>query len=397
MRNTFRRPISPTESLYFPMRDLAPPFLMHLAVSGTGTIDADHLQGAVAAVAAVCPGTRLVRDGDDWVDSGIPPTVREIAGHAITGARLEEDPVLGSPIGPTPETTCEVLLLTADPVTVVFRAFHGVMDGRGIADWAANVFRALQGESPLPMLDTVTDDQLVRSVTCTAKPTSLTPRFRTAVGHGRQDRGLPRHILRHRSIPAVGPGAIARIAAILAAEAGSIQRIMVPVDLRRHDLRLRSTANLALPLFLDVAPGESWVQINAAKRTGLNEKRELAHMTNAGLANTPRFIARAILRATNWLGARHGRNLASATVSHLGKFDLDALRLPGFTPTTVRVMPQHSVAMPLLFALVEAGGRTELTVSARNGRGIEVRLEGLLDRIASTLEVTLPHRDSSPV
>ncbi|WP_446222215.1 hypothetical protein ACTWPB_20615 [Nocardia sp. IBHARD005] len=55
-------------------------------------------------------------------------------------------------------------------------------------------------------------------------------------------------------------------------------------------------------------------------------------------------------------------------------------------PTGLFVLAQHSVAMPLLFGLTEFDGHTDLTVSARNGAGIEARLEALLDRVVAMLE-----------
>ncbi|ATL69620.1 peptide synthetase [Nocardia terpenica] len=391
MSTVFRRRISPTELMYFPMRDMAPPFLMQLMFRGEGALSAAELQRAVTVAAAACPGARLVRDGADWVDSGVPPRVREVTGHTLNFPRLEEDSVLTSPIGPTADTTCEVLLLTGQ--AIVFRVFHGVMDGMGMVQWATNVFRVLRGESPLPYPDPVADTELVRRVGAPGRPTPMVPRFRAATGHGRQDPGLARHLLRHRVIEATGPGAVARVAALLAETTGTVSRIMVPVDLRRHAPELRSTANLALPLFLDVRPGQSWEQINADKRIGLRERRELNQMASSGLAIPP-AAGRSLLRTLNWLGARSGRNLASATVSHMGRFDLDELTVPGFAPTGVCILPQHSVAMPLLFGMVEAGGHTHLTVSARNGRGVEPRLEALLDRIAATLAAELPQRDS---
>ncbi|WP_227983518.1 peptide synthetase [Nocardia spumae] len=396
MSTVFRRRISPTERMYFPMRDMAPPFLMQLAISGTGGLDAERVRRAVATAAAVCPGARLRREGRYWVDTGVPPAVREISGHTLDLEHLEADSVLGSAIGPTPGTTCEVLLLTGDPVTMIFRVFHGVMDGMGMVLWARTVLAALRGERPEPLGDPIADRELVRRIGTSGRPAAMVPRYRAAVGHGRQDPGAARHLLRRRTIAAAGPGAVARVSALLADHAGATARIMVPVDLRRHDPRLRSTANLALPLFLDIRPGEQWPQVRDRMRAGLRDRTELDQMASSAIGNAPHAVGRAILRATNALGARFGRNLASATVSHMGRFDLDELAVPGWTPTTVFVLPQHSVAMPLLFAMVECGGRTELSVSARNGRGIEQRLEALLDRIAETLEAELPQTDSAP-
>ncbi|MEV5392050.1 hypothetical protein AB0K56_17130, partial [Nocardia farcinica] len=195
-----------------------------------------------------------------------------------------------------------------------------------------------------------------------------------------------RALLRHRTVAAGGKGVVARIAAALADAAGRPSRIMIPVDLRRHDPRLRSTANLALPLFVDVAPGDGGQRVSAAMRAGLAARRELAEMDNGGLTAFPPAVVRGALRAGNLLGARTGRNLVSATVSHMGTVDLAALTAPGFTPTTMRILPQHSGIMPLLFGILETPAGLEITVSCRNGAGVEARLEALLDRIVAALE-----------
>lgn len=391
---TFRRPISTTERMYFPMRDLAPPFLMQLVVPGEGDLDPDRLRRAVAHAATVTPGARLVRRGAEWIDTGTAPAVRVLPGHVLQQTTLESDPVLTSPIGPTPETTVEVLLLTGAPVTLVFRVFHGVMDGMGMVLWVTNVLRALRGEDPVPQLDPVADQELVDRVGAPGKPAAMVPRYRSATGRGRQRPGLARHLLRHRRIDAAGPGALARVCALLAAETPGTSRIMMPVDLRRHDPALRSTANLALPLFLDIESGRDWTWVKEQIKTGLRERRELNQLANTRITLVPDPINRGVLHTTNWLGARLGRNLASATVSHMGRFTADELAVPGFRPTGLYVLPQHSVAMPLLFGLTEFDGRTDLTVSARNGDGVEARLEALLDRIVAMLETELPVRSA---
>ena len=392
--STFRRPISTTERMYFPMRDLAPPFLMQLVVPGDGDLDPDRLRRAVAVAATVTPGARLVRRGAEWVDAGIAPAVRVVPGHVLHETTLEADPVLTSPIGPTPETTVEVLLLTGAPVTLVFRVFHGVMDGMGMVLWVTNVLRALRGQDPIPQLDPVADQELVDRVGAPGKPATMVPRYRSATGRGRQRRGVARHLLRHRRIDAAGPGALARVCALLAAETPGTSRIMMPVDLRRHDPALRSTANLALPLFLDIESGRDWTWVKEQIKTGLRERRELNQLANTRITLVPDPVNRGVLHTTNWLGARWGRNLASATVSHMGRFTADELAVPGFRPTGLYVLPQHSVAMPLLFGLTEFDGHTDLTVSARNGDGVEARLEALLDRIVAMLETELAARPS---
>ncbi|MGW5919043.1 peptide synthetase [Nocardia fluminea] len=385
----FRRPVTTTERMYFPMRELAPPFLMQLVVPGEGNIDPDALRSAVTTAAAVTPGARLRRHGNEWVEGDIDPAVR-VLDHQLSYPALEADPVLTGAIGPTPDATVEVLLLTGTSTTLIFRVFHGVMDGMGMVVWARNVLRALRGEDPIPQPDPIADQELVAKVGAPGKPTPMVPRYRTAVGRGRQHRELAPHLLRHRRIEGAGPGALARVCALLAAETHGTSRIMMPVDLRRHDPTLRSTANLALPLFLDIEPGLHWTAIKDLIKAGLHERSELNQLASTRVTLVPDPINRAVLRTTNWLGARLGRNLASATVSHMGRFTTDELTIPGFRPTGLFVLPQHSVAMPLLFGLTEFDGHTDLTVSARNGAGIEPRLEALLDRLVAMLEADLP-------
>ncbi|MFF2392527.1 peptide synthetase [Nocardia sp. NPDC058114] len=387
--NVFRRPVTTTERMYFPMRELAPPFLMQLVVPGEGNIDPDALRTAVTTAAAATPGARLRRRGNEWVDSDIAPAVR-VLDHRLSYPALETDPVLTGAIGPTPDATVEVLLLAGAPTTLIFRVFHGVMDGIGMVAWVTNVLRALRGDDPVPQPDPIADQELVARIGAPGRPTPMVPRYRTAVGRGRQRRDLAPHLLRHRRIAAAGSGALARVCALLAAETPGTSRIMMPVDLRRHDPALRSTANLALPLFLDIEPGRDWISIKDQIKAGLHERRELNQLASTRITLVPDPINRSVLRTTNWLGARLGRNLASATVSHMGRFTADELAVPGFRPTGLFVLPQHSIAMPLLFGLTEFDGHTDLTVSARNGAGIEARLEALLDRIVAMLEADLP-------
>ncbi|MGN2637368.1 peptide synthetase [Nocardia takedensis] len=380
----FRRPLSPTERMYFPMRGLAPPFLMQLVVPGVGDLDVRRLREAVAVASAACPGARLVRSGSTWVDSGIAPDVRVV--RHTPGHALEADPILTAPIAASPEATTEVLVLDGDPVTLVLRVFHGVMDGMGMVLWLREILRALRGEAPIGHADPIADAQLVRRVGAPGLPALMIPRFRAAVPSGRQHPDLPRHLLRRRSIPVRVNAPVARVAALLAGRTRGVSRIMMPVDLRRHDPDLRSTANLALPLFLDIAPGQDWVEVKDQIKAGLRERRELNQMAAARLTDVPEPATGLLLRALNGLGVRFGRNLASATVSHMGRFDLAELAVPGFRPTAVYVLPQHSVAMPLLFGIMESGGNTDLTVSARGGAGVEERLEALLDDIATMFE-----------
>ncbi|MFE6858179.1 non-ribosomal peptide synthetase [Nocardia sp. NPDC057668] len=388
MSSAFRRRISPTERLYLSAREVHPHFLIQVVVEGGGALDADKLQHAVEVATRVHPGARLVRSGTDWIARGAVPRVRALANTVLDFDRLTEDAVLGGPISRpdyvSEAPNCEVVLLTADPVTVIFRAFHGVMDAKGLQLWAADVFRVLRGAAPEGALDATTDQELAFRLGIPGSPTSMVPNFRSPIGHGAAIAGRP-FLLRHRALPGVSPAIVARIGEIVAAATGSRARLMIPVDLRRHDAELRSTANLTLPLFLDTEPGEGWREINARMLAGLMRRDELNQMKNPGLEQVPAPIAKGIIRTVDKLGRRTGRNLCSAIISHAGKVTLGDFAGPDFTPASLVAIPAHTGLAPLSFAIVESEHATGITVSCRNGKGVAERLEALLDTIAKGL------------
>ncbi|SDD97052.1 non-ribosomal peptide synthetase [Rhodococcus tukisamuensis] len=387
---TFQRPVSATERLYLATQPLAPPFAIQLVVTGTGDLDPDDLVAAVARASAACPGTRLVRRAGTWVDSGAPPHVEVVDSAEIDFTDLDASPVLRRQLGLSPQTTTEVVLLRGEATTVVFRAFHGVMDAKGLGTWAADVFRVLRGEDPIGAPDPTADHDLVARIGMRGKPTTLVPTRRSPLGvTGRAPRDA-RFTWRHRTVPGTTTGAVARISAVLADAVGRPTRIMVPVDLRRHDPTIRSTANLALPLFLDVAPGQSWSEVNAQLLVGLVEGRELNEMDNGGLAKLPAAVTRAILEAAHRLGAHADRNLVAAIVSHAGDVGPELLSAPGFTAASVRALPVHTGLVPMSFVILESGGNTEITVSCRAGDKVAGRLDELLDRVATALTVDHP-------
>ncbi|WP_280502824.1 non-ribosomal peptide synthetase [Nocardia farcinica] len=369
------------------MRDLVPPYAIQYELRGEGTLTEPELRGAVAAAARCHPGARLRRAGRYWVDSGVAPPVRVVAGHRLPDTVLDSDPLLRQPVGGSlsGEATVEVVLLPGPPITLLFRAFHGVMDGAGLGMWMSDVFRALRGERPLGAPDATNDEELVARLGARGTPTPLVPLFRSPVGHGVPASGQPAYLTRARVIESAPAAVVARVAAILAAKSASTSRFMVPVDLRRHDSALRSTANLSLPLFLDVEPGQRWWEVNARLLNGLLERAELDEMSSTGLSTPPDLVSRTMQRLMGQLGARLGRNLVSGLISHVGRFRSAELSGAGFAARSLRVLPVHTLMIPLGVFMVETEAGVSVSVSVRNGPGVPDRVEALLDELGAEL------------
>lgn len=381
----YRRKISATERLYLAAEPLAPPFAIQFVVVGEGRIDAAQLQDAVARAAAACPGARLLQVGDEWVDSGLAPEVR-VSDHRVDVDALDDDPVIAGPFGGGRRTTEVVLARSGDGEScIVVRAAHAVMDAKGLLLWVDDIFRALRGAPLIGAPDPIADHDVAARLAAGQRPTTLTPARRGPFGPTGSTHSGHRFLWRHRTVAQTAPAAVARVCAALAETTPGPARFMIPVDLRRHDPGLYSTANLSLPLFLDVDPGTDWRGIHAQLLGRLAAAGELGEMNNQGLSRLPAPLARGLLRSAQRLGAHTDRNVATALVSHVGKVSLAALSAPGFTATSVLAVPVHTGLVPLSVVLAEVDGHTSITVSARSGLGMVARLEQLLDDLGTQL------------
>jgi len=77
-RAGFTRPVSPVE-WWIAAHPTGTTPVLQIAVEGFGVLDLARLRAAVAAAGDACPGTRLVRKGKTWVDTGIAPAVRQVS------------------------------------------------------------------------------------------------------------------------------------------------------------------------------------------------------------------------------------------------------------------------------------------------------------------------------
>ncbi|MGW2370004.1 non-ribosomal peptide synthetase [Streptomyces sp. NPDC001667] len=384
---TFRRPVSPTEWSYLAAARLGELLVLQLVVEGAGEINATALSRAVAMASTVCPGARLVRRRRTWTDSGRPARVVITDGDGFDRFAPAGLPELAMPLAEQEgRPGCEVLLVTGEPGTVIFRASHAVMDVKGLTAWASQVFRALRGEPLHTCTDTLDDHQLLDRLGRTGQRPRLRLDQCSPLG-GQPGTGS---VWRRRTVPGRHPALVAKVAAAVARAVGGSARVMVPVDLRRHVPKLSSTANLALPVFLDVLPADSPEAVHRRLLDALASGQELTAGPEAALARLPLPAAAAAVRASRAAaGARH-RYLASAVVSHAGQQGLAGFSTKGFTATTAYILPVHAPMIPFSIAILELDGHTEMVASARGAADAGERCESLLDRIETALDATAP-------
>ncbi|MEU7907359.1 non-ribosomal peptide synthetase [Actinoplanes sp. NPDC049118] len=364
----YQRPVSPTEWLYLAGQRTMPPFAVQLVVEGEGSLDPAALTEAVRVGSAACPGARLARRGRTWIDTGAAPPVT-VAGPASLCAGPASAPL---------ERTCEVV---AAEGAVLFRASHAVMDGRGVLTWAADVFRALRGEPPLGAHAVLTDHGLAERLGTPGRRPRTSVGWRSPVAGPAAHRATAQGWAR-RTVDGNHPGLVAKLAAAVAGFTGTDRsRLMVPVDLRRHDPALRSTANLSLPVFLTAGPDETWQNLHKQILRALVERREVT----VGAAERAAYrLPLGLL--SEFLRVAGDRYLCTAILSHLGRVDPAEFSTDGFRASTVYSLPTHAPLAPLTIVATAPPGRTELTVAHH---GAAERAEALLDAAEAALS---PHR-----
>ena len=236
-------------------------------VEGNGTIDPAALSAALADVGNRCPGTRLVRRGRRWVDSGVPPVVRVAEADAFGRPRLDSA-LLRSRLAGRDGPSCEVVLLLGTPTAVVFRAHHAVMDGKGVIFWLTQVFRALRGEAVTEAASRLTVEEIMAEVAAaqgsTIPPAAKAQQVMWESMFGPLPGAPHSTIRRNRAIDGYHPAVTAKIVREVAAYGDGTGLVLVPVDLRQYLPGLRTTGQ---------ASGSVRVPVRGRTRTGATCRR----------------------------------------------------------------------------------------------------------------------------
>ncbi|WP_432838801.1 non-ribosomal peptide synthetase [Dactylosporangium sp. CA-092794] len=390
MPEPFSRPISPVEWTYL----AHPPGLetvLQVFVEGTGTLDPETVRAAVARAGDACPGSRLTRRGGRWVDIGVPPAVRVSDGDALDRTTFAGLDALQQPLrGRAGSPTCEVVLLTGERPGLLFRAFHAVMDGRGVFLWMAEVFRALRGEAPRPAVSPELEIDLVRRFRRTGPrpqpvPVPASPLSRPA---GLRGRG---QVFRRRTVDGNHPALIAKIAVALTELCDlPTGTFLVPSDLRRYDPALRSTGNLVLGVRLDLPAGTTWQQAQETLLRSLARDEDLEGIPDVAMMERVRRLPlpalRGFMATSDTLIARRGRAQGHFVLTHLGRPDLADYSGPTFTAESIYEAPARGYFVSPSLAITELDGRTELVLRADGGpdagRRADETMDALVDRLS---------------
>lgn len=366
------RPVSGVERLWLAAGRIAPPFAVLVIVEGRGVVAVDALREAAQRT----PEARLRARGwlcwSAWHDDGPAAPVAPLPSD---WDGLGSAPFLSPPLYPE---RGQGLRLWTGPGCVAMAVHHAVADGRGaLFTLSALLTGTVTGET------TVTDAAVARP---------LRAAWRSAP---RDDcrailplRGSPGMEVRWRRLRlgAVGARPLARAITTLSAHLpdDTKGRFDVPVDLRRHVATDAPFGNLTG--LLRIAPDTDIDRVEAQVRDGLAAGLHLDFPLSTDVMRWfPIGLAAAIGRGGARRAQANERYSTTATVSNLGRVDLDGFRTPTFEPERICVVAPGSPGLPAFFTLTGHASGLDLAVTAPCALASDADLDALLAELGEAL------------
>lgn len=394
MKKPYTRKMTFNERTFVALNHICPPVLIQLVFDGEGRLDPEQWRNAVAVASEANPGTRLTLKGylgwSRWMDSGIAPRVREVDGSNWDGMGPENAPFIQDPLSYREGPTCEVVLVQGPIPRVIFRAHHAVCDGRGAFFWAEDIFRVLRGETPIGSTSNITDVEICKSFQ-TQYRTPFPAEHIAPTGRAKGDEAGV--IWRRYTIRGKTPNILARCARLAAEEAWrhgeGVVRFGLPVDLRHRKPELRSTANLAFALYIEVGKNTTPDDIarDIARQIEQGDEGKLSKGDEL-LEHVPLWLIRR--SAERLIRKRHRQGLYSLSgiMTNMGRVDLNRFQGGGFSARAFWAPPLATEYYPLFLVLTGYEGCSELILSIPKVLSGEGRFEDALQRMVRGLEPT---------
>jgi hypothetical protein len=389
---SFSRPLCRTEKIYLVFDEHCPGFANQFFFEGTGVLDRKRWLKAVEIASAANPGSRLVLRGkwafSHWVDSGITPRVIEIDASGWDGLRPEGAPsLLEESLPPREGPTCEVVLIHGEPLRVLFRTHHAVMDGRGTQCWADDIFRALNGLPPIGSNSRLTELEMARSF---QKKGRIPPPPEFIAPTGKPQGAEPGCTWQRMRIPGRYKNLMGQVAVLLAQAAwvhgkGNI-RFSIPVDMRPRQPSLRSTGNLTNLIYLEIKPCDDAKNLSKEVARQLDERMDgMLYWGDRVIPYIPYPIIRHTLQNEILRKRTIGLYRNSGVLSNVGRIPIENYYGGGFRADYFWPIPPGQELLPIFVGFTYSHEDTTLTVSIPKVLANNGRLQALMDHIRNGL------------
>ncbi|KTD00314.1 non-ribosomal peptide synthetase [Fluoribacter gormanii] len=405
-----QRPITPSEKLYLVGDAMNHSCSLQLVLEMNSSVDVPSLNKAIIQASSANPyvhmRAKLRYINSIWynvshksIDSEVSQVIEmEWDGHDIQGLSLFH----GHKFEPSHSAT-QIIYIKGKRHFLVFRVFHGVMDGMGLYHWVKEIFRAWR---KVPLIGTdlaMTDyDFLRQKRKIEYRPNfpldCIAPTGNTGSAHT--------HYLWHKVTLSGKINAVtAKICQILLENSTALgaerARFMIPVDLRHH-VKANTTANFANPIFIEAKKGADWSSIYCDIVKQLSCQNELHIGTyDAYLHHLPLPLLKVLLNALIYYQNKKNQYMMSGIISKLSinlselESEQDCKAIDGFfLPINAPIAPivlivtEHNDVTNICFSVSSAHATPETCTHLAN------QFKQLIDEPELVADSSLPYCDT---
>lgn len=386
MSKPYRRKLSDSERLWLGIVEAFPPFVNQVILEGHGNIDYTSLCHAVEVASAANPGSRLVLKGFFskcyWVDSGITPPVRMADGRNWDGRSSDNAPFLKIKL-PYKGPICEVVYITGEITRIAFRSNHGAMDARGMLCWMEDIFRVLRGETPIGSSSTITDYELIKSISERKKKLDYIKNIAPTGKTGKKAKGTS-----WKRITVTGNQSkiIARIAIALSKSAWKYQtgifKIAVPVDLRQRIEGLRSTGNLTNTIYCEITKDSTPESVSKDLQEQIKNKNYCINIDRGFTVSlTPIWMIGLFFSIISRIVLNKNLFIIPNCISNIGRMDSKIFCTDGFIADSFFAIPLSCDRTPSFVVITGMSGKIEILTGVPNLVSDNGRLDKLMEDI----------------
>ncbi|MEO0470534.1 MAG: phosphopantetheine-binding protein [Bacteroidota bacterium] len=348
------RKISLNERLYQIGEELAPPFALQFVVKGKGTLETTDLQDAIQRLADQLPVMRARMEHRHWhfdealpkvveYDQPVPKDWNDVFFHAKVegGMRFH---------------------LFSDGL--VFRVLHRLVDAKGAQLILTALFQFMRGESIEVDSRFPSDEEVRKKLVGTNAPYREGYLLNQASLSLREGNDLSCRFAVFSS-EKILQALLAKSAVWFSRHLNAPVRMLIPVDIRRHEGVPAAAANLSLPIYLHTDPGQDWNEVQADLLQSLANKAELAAERFAAFGTlAPKRVVRQLMRLTIRQAAKKNRFPMSGFLSDNGTMRLADVSTPTFEAQDIVSLPVFVPMAPFCLVALhhEAGSRIAIAV-----------------------------------
>lgn len=386
---TYSRKVSANERLWIIANMVRPPFVNQFFLEGKGGLNPEKALKALDMSAQANPGSRARLKGFlgtcRWVDSGIRPRYRVMDGSKWSGFDLENAPFINDALSPYEEGV-EFLLLTGDPFRFGFRANHCLMDGRGMIGYALDLLQHLCDRPMVGSDSTLTDFELAKRIKKNEGPFPLGNAI-SPLGPPTNEKGID---WRRIQLKGQYSNILAQIALNIGRQAWKHEEgrvlIGIPVDLRIRDHRIRSTANLSLPVFIEVTPKSTQQSISEDIASKLKTMQECNYNPAYNFMKyIPLWMMARMTETIMQKTLKQNRYLYSAIITNMNRIPLEIFQFEGFTPTAGFGIAPIAESLPVFVGTGGYGDTVELTSTVPKAFGSNGRIDKFMESFRENL------------